>query len=66
MDGDLFEATAQILQAKGGAQKDALKAQIAGYGACNDLSGAVVTCESLLARCVTGGVDHSAIPLLCR
>jgi hypothetical protein len=30
MYDELFEATAQIPQAKGGAQKDALKAQIAG------------------------------------
>jgi hypothetical protein len=38
-----------------------LYAQIAGSGASN-----AVLCESLLARRVTGGVDHSAIPLVCR
>jgi hypothetical protein len=47
MYDELFEATAQIPQAKGGAQKDALKAQIAGYGAflCEDRL--VILCASL-------------------
>jgi hypothetical protein len=37
-----------------------------GYGASNAVPASVVMCESLLARRVTGGVDHSAIPLVCR